>query len=134
MTPDVRGVTHDKISTGQADSKFGFAPAEAIAARERIDATGSLSFRGWHLHIGSQLFEHDAFDRAIRTVAASGPCECSTSAVASASRTSTARSRDGGGVRRLVLKAVHETVGEQIHLIVEPGGRSPPARVSRSTR
>src|SRR5438094_3503494 len=25
VTPDVRGETHDKISTGQADSKFGFA-------------------------------------------------------------------------------------------------------------
>jgi diaminopimelate decarboxylase len=24
VTPDVRGETHEKISTGQADSKFGF--------------------------------------------------------------------------------------------------------------
>lgn len=122
VTPDVRGETHDKISTGQADSKFGLSPVAAIAARERVDALGALRFRGWHMHIGSQLFELDAFDRAIRTVAASGPCEVLDV---------------GGGLgvaygagqepptleayAATILRAVHDTVGEQIHLIVEPG-------------
>ena len=36
VTPDVRGETHEKISTGQADSKFGFAMADAPAAIERV--------------------------------------------------------------------------------------------------
>ena len=35
-TPDVSGETHEKISTGQADSKFGFSMAEAPAAIERV--------------------------------------------------------------------------------------------------
>jgi diaminopimelate decarboxylase len=128
VTPDVRGATHDKISTGQADSKFGFAPAEAIAARERIDAAGSLRFRGWHLHIGSQLFELDAFDRAIRTVAASGPCEVLD--VGGGLGVAYGADQQPPTVEEyadVVLRAVHETVGEQIHLIVEPG-RSVSAR------
>ena len=35
VTPDVRGETNDKISTGQADSKFGFSMADAPAAIAR---------------------------------------------------------------------------------------------------
>ena len=35
VTPDVRGETHEKISTGQADSKFGFAIAQRRARRSR---------------------------------------------------------------------------------------------------
>ena len=38
VTPDVRGETHEKISTGQADSKFGFAMADAAEAIERVRA------------------------------------------------------------------------------------------------
>ena len=38
VTPDVGGETHEKISTGQADSKFGFAMAEAREAIERLQA------------------------------------------------------------------------------------------------
>ncbi len=36
VTPDVRGETHEKISTGQADSKFGFPMDEAREAIERV--------------------------------------------------------------------------------------------------
>ena len=36
VTPDVRGETHEKISTGQADSKFGFSIAQADEAFARV--------------------------------------------------------------------------------------------------
>ena len=39
-TPDVAGETHAKISTGQANSKFGFAMAEVAEASERIERVG----------------------------------------------------------------------------------------------
>lgn len=123
VTPDVRGVTHDKISTGQADSKFGLSPAAAIHARQRIDAEyGSLNFRGWHMHIGSQLFELEAFDRAIRTVAGSGPCEVLD--VGGGLGVAYGADQEPPTVEEYastILTAVHETVGEEIHLIVEPG-------------
>jgi diaminopimelate decarboxylase len=45
VTPGVRGDTHDKISTGQADSKFGVSMADAPAAIERLQASGGLGLR-----------------------------------------------------------------------------------------
>jgi len=56
VTPDVRGDTHEKISTGQADSKFGFSPEAAARAIERL-AGGPLVLRGLHIHLGSQLLD-----------------------------------------------------------------------------
>jgi diaminopimelate decarboxylase len=65
VTPDVRGETHEKISTGQADSKFGFAMAQAGEAIARLRALPGLSLRGLHAHIGSQLLELDPFRREV---------------------------------------------------------------------
>jgi diaminopimelate decarboxylase len=69
VTPDVRGDTHDGISTGQADSKFGLGPGETRAAIERIRALPSLRLDALHFHIGSQLFELDVFRRAVAAIA-----------------------------------------------------------------
>ncbi len=55
VTPDVSGETHEKISTGQADSKFGFAMAQAGEAIARLEGVEGLSLQGVHAHIGSQL-------------------------------------------------------------------------------
>jgi diaminopimelate decarboxylase len=55
VTPDVSGETHEKISTGQADSKFGFAMGDAREAFDRVRAVPGLSVQGVHAHIGSQL-------------------------------------------------------------------------------
>jgi diaminopimelate decarboxylase len=65
VTPDVRGETHEKISTGQADSKFGFAMSQAEEAIARLRAVAGLTLQGLHAHIGSQLlglepFRHEA--------------------------------------------------------------------------
>jgi diaminopimelate decarboxylase len=72
VTPDVRGETHEKISTGQADSKFGFAIADAEQAIARVRAVGGLSLQGLHAHIGSQLLELDPFRRAAAELARLG--------------------------------------------------------------
>ena len=73
VTPDVRGRTNDKISTGQADSKFGFSMADAPAAIARLTrATGGLDLVGLHMHIGSQILELEPFRRAIEAIAPLG--------------------------------------------------------------
>jgi diaminopimelate decarboxylase len=72
IAPDVRGETHEKISTGQADSKFGFSMADAAEAIERVSGTPGLSMRGLHAHIGSQLLELDPFRRAAGELARLG--------------------------------------------------------------
>ncbi|HEY2536266.1 MAG TPA: diaminopimelate decarboxylase [Solirubrobacteraceae bacterium] len=72
VTPDVRGETHDHISTGQADSKFGFAMADAAEAIARIEAVPGLRLMGLHAHVGSQLLQLDPFAREVPELARLG--------------------------------------------------------------
>jgi diaminopimelate decarboxylase len=72
VTPDVRGRTNDKISTGQADSKFGFSMLDAPAAIARVAGSAPLDLAGLHIHIGSQILELDPFRRAIEAIATLG--------------------------------------------------------------
>ncbi len=72
VTPGVEGDTHDKISTGQADSKFGFSLADAPDAIARLRASNQLDLVGLHMHIGSQILELDPFRRAVEAVAPLG--------------------------------------------------------------
>ncbi len=71
-TPDVRGDTHEKISTGQANSKFGFSMVDVPAAIERVRGVAGLRLEGVHAHIGSQLLELDPFRREAAALAALG--------------------------------------------------------------
>jgi diaminopimelate decarboxylase len=73
VNPDVRGSTHEKISTGQADSKFGFSMADAGEAIARVGAAAGLELRGLHAHIGSQLLELEPFRRAASELSRLGP-------------------------------------------------------------
>jgi diaminopimelate decarboxylase len=72
VTPDVKGETHEKISTGQADSKFGFGMADAAEAIARLRAVEGLSLRGVHAHIGSQLLGLEPFRREVAELAKLG--------------------------------------------------------------
>jgi len=59
VSPGVRPDTHDHISTGQLDSKFGFS-VESGAAREAVAlalAHDRVDLVGLHSHIGSQVFD-----------------------------------------------------------------------------
>ena len=71
MTPGVRAETHEYISTGQADSKFGFGIGRgvAIAAVERAAEMSSIELVGIHCHIGSQVFRVESLARALDVVA-----------------------------------------------------------------
>jgi diaminopimelate decarboxylase len=72
VTPDVRGETHEKISTGQADSKFGFSIVDVPAAIARIEGIDGLALAGLHAHVGSQLLELDPFRREVAELAKLG--------------------------------------------------------------
>jgi diaminopimelate decarboxylase len=72
VTPDVRGETHEKISTGQADSKFGFSIARAAEAIARVQQVDGLALQGLHAHIGSQLLQLDPFRAEIAELARLG--------------------------------------------------------------
>jgi diaminopimelate decarboxylase len=72
VTPGVAGDTHAKVSTGQADSKFGFSMAAAPQAIECARGHRGLKLVGLHFHIGSQLFALEPFRAAVRAIAALG--------------------------------------------------------------
>ena len=63
ITPGIDTHTHQKISTGNVDSKFGFAIATGMAdeAVEAVLKCENISLCGFHCHIGSQIFESDPF-------------------------------------------------------------------------
>ncbi len=63
LTPGIEAHTHAFIRTGQFDSKFGFAMKDGIHD-EAVSVALSLShikLKGFHAHIGSQIFEEDPF-------------------------------------------------------------------------
>lgn len=71
VTPGVEAHTHEYISTGQTDSKFGFDIGNGTAleaVRHAADAT-HLELLGIHSHIGSQIFETEGFQMAVERVA-----------------------------------------------------------------
>jgi diaminopimelate decarboxylase len=72
VTPDVRGETHEKVSTGQADSKFGFSIEQAGEAFARVQQVDGLSLQGVHAHIGSQLLGLDPFRAEVAELAKLG--------------------------------------------------------------
>ncbi len=55
VTPGITADTHKKIVTGHSDSKFGFAPADALDALDRAAALDHLAPAGLHVHLGSQI-------------------------------------------------------------------------------
>ena len=67
ITPGVAASTHDFIVTGKKDSKFGIPLEKEIflpIVKQILDSE-YLEFTGLHMHIGSQLFENDAFLNAL---------------------------------------------------------------------
>jgi len=71
ITPGVEAHTHEFISTGQEDSKFGFdlGNGAAFKAVEATLAAPHLELLGVHSHIGSQIFEVEGFRAAAEKVA-----------------------------------------------------------------
>jgi len=67
LSPGVKPDTHDHISTGQLDSKFGFS-IESGAARRAVEKAlrhPRLDLVGLHSHIGSQIFALGAYEHAM---------------------------------------------------------------------
>lgn len=70
LTPGIKAETHDYISTGQDDSKFGFTVATGLAeqAIARAQASASVEVLGIHAHIGSQVFAVGSLGKAAAAI------------------------------------------------------------------
>ena len=72
LTPGVQAHTHQSISTAHEDVKFGFSIASgaASAAVAQVLQHSSLELRGFHCHVGSQIFGTDSFELAATRIIA----------------------------------------------------------------
>ncbi len=68
VTPGVEAHTHSYIRTGQQDSKFGFDLGAAPEAVAKVLASKLLRLRGFHCHIGSQIFDLSSYDAAVEAM------------------------------------------------------------------
>lgn len=122
VTPNVRGETHDFISTGQADSKFGVELAAAPALIDRIEAHGLLELRGLHMHIGSQLRDLSPFRRAVEAVADLGEFpEIDLGGGLGVAYTSDMDVPSIDAYAATKVGVVHERLGTDVRIVDEPG-------------
>ena len=65
ISPGISAHTHEFISTGQQDSKFGFdlLTGQAEEAFQIAKNDDNLNLRGLHAHIGSQIFDVTGFEK-----------------------------------------------------------------------
>ena len=70
VNPGVEAHTHSFIQTAKVDSKFGFGVKNGYAdkAIDAILCKSNLRFAGLHCHIGSQIFDKQAFALAVDVV------------------------------------------------------------------
>jgi len=70
ITPGVGGKTHEYITTGQKDSKFGIPLEKEVVesvVKKAMDSP-NINLKGFHFHVGSQLFEISSHTSAIKVV------------------------------------------------------------------
>ena len=69
VTPGVDSHTHEFISTGQLDSKFGFAVEEILGGvAKQAEDSPNIDLRGFHYHVGSQLHDNSSHIMATKIV------------------------------------------------------------------
>ena len=61
INPDVGAHTHEKITTGLAENKFGIAMQDMLPTILAASKMENIHFIGLHFHIGSQLLEMSDF-------------------------------------------------------------------------
>lgn len=66
LTPGIDPHTYEANATGKIDSKFGTAieTGQALEITEYTLKQPHIHLRGFHCHVGSQVFEEDVFERA----------------------------------------------------------------------
>lgn len=123
VNPGVFAPTHEAMATGHDGSKFGVVAEDVPAAIGRIERLELVELEGLHAHIGSQILELEPFARCAQALAGFGEF-------------ATYDLGGGLGVRYtpddapaptveayadVLVGAVHEHLGDECRIIVEPG-------------
>src|ERR1700753_3884378 len=127
VTPGIKPSTHDFITTGQLDSKFGFGTGDGDGARraiERVLASEKLDLVGLHAHIGSQIFELEPYRLAIGALGELAGDWCKVVdvggglGVAYTSEDRPPAIDDYVGTK---VAGVREVFGDEVRILIEPG-------------
>jgi diaminopimelate decarboxylase len=127
VTPGIKPSTHDYITTGQLDSKFGFGNGDASGARaaiERVLASEVLDLVGLHAHIGSQIFELEPYRLAIAALGELAGDWCEVVDVGGGlgvAYTEDDRPPAIDDYVGLKVDGVREVFGPDVQILVEPG-------------
>ena len=126
VTPGIKPSTHDYITTGQLDSKFGFGLEDGLAARaiERVLASGKLELVGLHAHIGSQIFELEPYTLAIRALGDLAGEWCKVVNVGGGLGVAYTAEDEPPSIDAYVdvkVRGVAEVFGPGVRILVEPG-------------
>ena len=65
LNPNVTGITHQKISTGGKDEKFGLVYKDFIGLCKKISKMRNLNLKGISVHIGSQITSVEPFKKVL---------------------------------------------------------------------
>ena len=70
INPGIEAHTHAFVQTARTDSKFGFSISDGTAEKitNHILSKSNLVLKGYHCHIGSQIFEKQSFVLAVGKV------------------------------------------------------------------
>ena len=63
INPNIDAHTHEKITTGLPENKFGIDMRDMVAAAKRTCELPALQFAGLHFHIGSSILDLSIFAR-----------------------------------------------------------------------
>jgi diaminopimelate decarboxylase len=123
VTPGVAGDTHQAISTGQADSKFGFSLDQAREAIASARSADHLVLAGLHCHIGSQLFALEPFVQAVQAIAELDPDlpAYNVGGGLGVAYTAAQHPPSVSEYVRTVVEAVHRWLGPDKRVLLEPG-------------
>ena len=68
LNPNITGKTHQKISTGGKDEKFGLAYNDFINLSKKIKKMKNLNLQGISVHIGSQITNINPFKKVLSII------------------------------------------------------------------
>ena len=127
VPPGIKPSTHDYITTGQLDSKFGFGTGDATGAEraiERVLASDVLELVGLHAHIGSQIFELEPYRLAIAALGELAGDWCKVVDVGGGLGIAYTEDDRPPAIDDYVgvkVDGVREVFGDDVRMMVEPG-------------
>lgn len=68
LNPDVDAKTHEKISTGRYENKFGFSPEEFADLTQTFGSLTNVEILGLHFHVGSQITDMTVFENLCQRI------------------------------------------------------------------